>query len=583
MAVIFTIAIVSAVIVTSTTAFKDKPRKTAIASDAWNLQSAIDLYQLDHHGKLPVLEEKDDSSDLALGNPKTLDFDAIHPKYIRSLPQIKGMYYWVDYQGKLYYSTLESPRDFKQNEDGLSWTEDEDAGGYKVYEVQTTAASSASQSTLVLVAQLNEGQSPYKPKGYSMEKIYLINVTDEYGYDAPPIRTHNPSIVAGGYHALIVDESGSLLSYGYNQYGQLGHEENIGTDQPTTDPVKVMTDVKSVSGGMHHTLVIKEDDSLWSFGSNQYGQLGHSENLGTAYPNIVPKQIMTGVKAVIAGHYHTLVIKKNGELFSFGHNFSGQLGHTNNLETHAPNENPKSIMQGVRLASAGNQHSLVVKEDGTLWSFGLNYHGQLGDETNSRTYIGNPIPQHVKTGVQSVAAGAYHSLAVLNNGELWSFGNNTYGQLGSSGNSHTNGNMKKPTDIVANIRMVSGGSHHSLILSEDGEFQQVGQIALDPFKHQIENGSHSSNPAPRHVANGIKSIASGHFHSLFIDDNNELWTFGYNRHEQLGYHVNNSSGNDKSDTVDSSQSDEGNGNNVGGNNNNNNAGNDDSKKEKKSK
>lgn len=543
-AVILTITIVTVMIFTTVSPYKDAPRATAISSDAWNLQSAIDLYQLDHNGRFPVIEDSGVSPDLSLGNAKPLDLDALHPQYIRNFPQTEGMYYWVDYQGKLYYSTLKSPTDFTQEDVGLLWTEDEEASTYKIYEVQSESISSSSQPRLKLIAELGEDTSPYRPADYSVEKTYLINVADKYGYEAPPVKANRTAVVAGGYHSLIIDESGDLWSYGYNQYGQLGHAENAGTDSPTSTPIKVMSNVKSVSAGAYHTLVIKENGDLFSFGNNQYGQLGDSTNSGTPTANYEPIQIMSGVKSVAAGHYHTLVVKENGELWSFGQNLSGQLGYATNVDSHIPNPVPQLVMRDIKSVSGGEQHSLAIGEDGILWSFGLNYHGQLGHDKNTTTYKGNPVPAPVMSDVQSVSAGAYHSLALLDAGELWTFGNNTYGQLGYSGNSSSS---SKPKQILSDIKMVAGGAHHTIMLSESGEFLVVGQISLDPFKHQIEKGSHSSNSTPRPVRSGVKSLSAGHYHTLFVDDSLELWSFGYNRHGELGYHTNEGAGNDSSE------------------------------------
>lgn len=141
---------------------------------------------------------------------------------------------------------------------------------------------------------------------------------------------------------------------------------------------------------------------------------------------------MAGIKTATAGYYHTLIVKENGELWTFGYNYHEQLGHTENKGTSNPNPIPKQVMTNVRSVSGGGNHTLVVKENSELWSFGYNYHGQLGFNENSSTANGSP--KMVMTNVKKVSTGYYHTLVIKSNGGLWSFGEDYYGQLGQTGN-----------------------------------------------------------------------------------------------------------------------------------------------------
>ena len=127
---------------------------------------------------------------------------------------------------------------------------------------------------------------------------------------------------------------------------------------------------------------MKADGSLWAFGSNAFGQLGVAINAGVDMSNSTPMQVMTKVRAIAAGRYHSLVLKADGSLWTFGSNGSGELGRPLDVDTLATiyGQNPTltQVMTGVRSIAAGGTHSLALKADGSLWGFGANGSGQLG-------------------------------------------------------------------------------------------------------------------------------------------------------------------------------------------------------------
>ncbi|RIH81369.1 Regulator of chromosome condensation (RCC1) repeat protein [Calidithermus terrae] len=174
-------------------------------------------------------------------------------------------------------------------------------------------------------------------------------------------------------------------------------------------------------GGGQHSLAVGQDGTLWSWGNNASGELG-----GRATPYTpVPTPVMAGVKAVAARWAHSLAVKTDGTLWAFGSNGAGQLG--NGDSTDQPH--PVQVMERVVAVAAGQAHTLVIRDDGTLWTFGANNAGQLGDMTPE----GRNRPGQVMQGtgrVVAVAAGGDHSLVLLGDGTLWTFGANGWGQLG---------------------------------------------------------------------------------------------------------------------------------------------------------
>lgn len=568
--VIVVIGILAAIVIPNISSFKEEAKVTSMVADGRNLQTAIDLYQLDYHGDFPTLSGAGDSTNEkpVLGDPHSVNFNALYPAYIRDLPQAKEMYYWIDYQGQFYYSTIDNPNDFTQSDAELTWTANERASKYIVYEVESSSTSASKHSTLKEVGELAGNASSFTPEGYLKENKYFIHIVDEYGNAAPPVHAGysgtspfvaeafdkgvppttpeqeelitnptNKMVVAGGYHTLVVDAQGVLWSFGHNQFGQLGHAENAGTVVPNPMPKQIMTDVKSVSGGGVHTLVLKENGEVWSFGHNQYGQLGHATNNRTLNPNSTPQQIMTGAKSVSAGMYHSTVLKENGELWTFGYNLYGQLGTSINSGTGNPSPVPKQVMTGVTFVESGMYHNLVINENGELLTFGWNRDGQLGHSLNVRTNYANPIPKVILTDAKS-ASGSYHSLVLKQNGELWSFGSNTYGQLGRPENVGLNGYNATPKQILTNVNEIAAGGHFSLVILADGSLLSFGSNSHGQLGDSRNSGTQTPNEAPTQIATGMKKVYGGMLHSIAVAENGDILSFGSNSHGQLGHTTN---------------------------------------------
>ena len=310
-------------------------------------------------------------------------------------------------------------------------------------------------------------------------------------------------VAAGGGHSLVVTSSGQLYGFGENFYGQLGNATNIGklnanpTPTPVVLPGQVGT-VTQVAAGLEHSLVLTSSGQLYAFGYNRYGELGSATNNGTTGANptpmavVLPGQVGT-VTQVAAGADHSLALTSSGQLYAFGYNYDGELGNATNNGTTNANPTPTPVVLPrqvgtVTQVAAGGDHSLVVTSSGQLYAFGYNFYGQLGNATNSGMNNANPtpvvLPGRVGT-VTQVAAGGDHSLVVTSSGQLYAFGYNFFGELGSA----TTSANPTPTPVVfapgTTIDTVAKGSSadHTLaivsglaITSESLPGGQVGSL-----------------------------------------------------------------------------------------------------------
>ena len=235
-----------------------------------------------------------------------------------------------------------------------------------------------------------------------------------------PIRIMEDVVaVSTSWHTLAIQSDGSLWAWGPNDSGQLGD----GTTENRHSPVQVMEDVAAVSAGNGHTLAIRTDGSLWAWGSNRFGQLGD----GTTEDRHSPVQVMEDVAAVSVGSGHTLAIRTDGSLWAWGWNEWGRLGDGTTEDRHSP----VMVMEDVVAVSASS-HTLAIQSDGSLWAWGYNSSGQLGNGTATgrhRAYP-NPSPIRIMEDVVAVFAGGSHTLAIRTDGSLWVWGDNSSGQLG---------------------------------------------------------------------------------------------------------------------------------------------------------
>ena len=284
--------------------------------------------------------------------------------------------------------------------------------------------------------------------------------TDEDSYTPVQVGLDNDwaSVAAGYEHTVALKTDGSLWAWGSNFYGQLGVDTNL--DNCIYDyekdywycPVPIQVGSNKnwalIAAGDSHTVALEKDGSLWAWGANWDGQLGIGENNDSCLYDYeyeycpVPVQVGSDKEwaTVAAGFSHTVALKTDGALLAWGRNDDGQLGTGANHVSCVYNELwgywycPIPVQVGSdkdwAAVVAGGAQSLALKTGGTLWAWGDNSYGQLGDDTGISSNTPVMVGLDDNWAFISTNYGSYHTMAVRKDGSLWAWGANWYGQLG---------------------------------------------------------------------------------------------------------------------------------------------------------
>jgi alpha-tubulin suppressor-like RCC1 family protein len=231
------------------------------------------------------------------------------------------------------------------------------------------------------------------------------------------------ALAAGTSHSLTVRADGTLWAWGQNDNGQLG--DGTTTDRLTPVQVGTATTWASVAAGANFSVAVRADGTLWAWGNNFYGQLGD----GSTTTRLAPVQIGTDTNwgSVAAGLICTLGVRSNGTLWGWGGNNTGQLGNGTTTDRLVPTQSG-TVTTWVNVA-VGQSHTLGLRADGSLWGWGLNNYGQLGT-TSGNSSETSPVRVGTASNWVSMVAGATHSIALRADGALYTWGNNSVGQLG---------------------------------------------------------------------------------------------------------------------------------------------------------
>ncbi|OYU43253.1 MAG: RCC1 repeat-containing protein, partial [Burkholderiales bacterium PBB4] len=387
-----------------------------------------------------------------------------------------------------------------------------------------------------------------------------------------------PQLAGGADHSLVLTQDGQVFSWGDDSSGQLGSGRLLFQSTPLTSVQIDARSIAELAAGSYHTLARMRDGSAISWGNNAYGELGD----GTLTSRGIPIKIagLSKVNAVAAGEQHSLAADALGDVWAWGSNENGRLGQGNSDQSNSKFPLKVPALQGVTTVQAGKAHSLALTRDGQVFSWGSNFSGQLGVSGSSRaspTQVEFLVPD---TRIVAIGAAGDHSFALDSEGRLWSWGENEYFQLGHRSYARsseprylssleTRGKVKtfaigpvggaavledgslwvwgfygrydEPTQVgglpgpVAKAHL--GESHLVITLvdgrvlsSGDNRFGQLGDGSVTPTNDLVF-------VAVKGISAPLLECSTGYFHTLAVDASGRLMAWGDNTRGQLGIGV----------------------------------------------
>lgn len=331
---------------------------------------------------------------------------------------------------------------------------------------------------------------------------------------------HRASIAAGGIHSLALKTNGSLWAWGSNYDEQLGVGELHVLKSITPLRVGTGSNWRSLAAGLENTLALQADGTMWGWGGIFYENVSY----GSSPVQIGEDRDWT---AASSGDRHQLSLKQDGSLWAWGRNQLGQLGDGTGADRSI-----RLIRVGAEndwaMAAAGSNHTVALKGDGTLWAWGWNTDGQLGEGTNTDRFL--PVRIGADNDWTAVGAGHAHTLALKADGSLWAWGANDYGQLGDG----TGIGSIHPVRIGSDKDWVGIGAGyvHSLARKADGTIWAWGWNLYG----QLGDGTNLDQFLPVQVGREADwtAVAAGYGHTLARKGDGTLWAWGRNIDGTLG-------------------------------------------------
>ena len=342
-----------------------------------------------------------------------------------------------------------------------------------------------------------------------------------------PVETNKTwvAVSAGEQHSMALTDDGALWACGNNSSGQLG--DGTTTTRSGLVPVATNMNLVAVTAARSHTLALAADGSLWAWGNNFSGQLGDETTTSRSSPIRVATHKVWRTVSAGAGFGHTMAVATDGTLWAWGNNTFYQLGDGTFTDRSTPVH--VAAFKAWAGVSAGDSYTLALATDGTLWAWGDNGSGRLGDGTMAGWRV-SPVPVAGSMLWLTVDAGSGHSMAMAVDNTLWAWGGNSSGQLGDG----TIVNRFSPVAGATNRVWVtaSAGGSHTLALATDGTLWAWGANS----NGQLGDGTTTNRLSPVPVALGKTwaTVNAGVSHTLALATDGTLWAWGANSFGQLG-------------------------------------------------
>jgi alpha-tubulin suppressor-like RCC1 family protein len=360
------------------------------------------------------------------------------------------------------------------------------------------------------------------------------------------------SIWGGARGTIVLKSDGTVWTWGANFDGKLGIGETNTvralTPMEVHGPgnVSFFNSVKAIMGGEIHNAALKTDGTVWAWGLNSLGQLGNGTTndawtpVQTGLTTIPP---LTNVTKLGGRPYFTLAVKSDGTIWGWGMNQFGQMGNGTlsrfsgvTVPGMVSDSAPGGVINNPLQVTCGYQFGAALATNGTVWTWGSGTHGELGNGTTGSSYFPAQVPG--LTNITAISAGWFHILALKADGTVWAWGNNTRGELGD-GTAFNRSNAVQVLNVT-NIAVVSGGDGHSSALATDGTVWKWGLNDVGELGNGTSNTN--ANPVPVKILldkfgaafSNVVLLSARDYHNIAVKADGSVWMWGANDQGQCG-------------------------------------------------
>ena len=333
--------------------------------------------------------------------------------------------------------------------------------------------------------------------------------------------TISPNVITNGSHTISLREDGKVFTWGDNTYGQLGNGTVITSDEPVEVTFPEGTIITQIAAGENHNVALDSNGNVWTWGRNNNYQIGNTrENQYTPYKvSNLPKVIK-----IAAGNNNTMVITENNELYAWGLNAYGDLG----LGIYTNKVLPKKVkgVHDIIDISGGKSHYIVLNRAGEVFATGSNLYGQLGIGNNEIGKINEFQKVEIKDKIGTIDAGDISNIATTVDGYVYTWGGNTYSTLGTE--DKENKNVPTKLKDVKNIRQASTGKTHTILRDGNNNVYVTGtnsngQLGLGTTENKTTFEQNT-------LINNVIRVSSGDTYTVFLKEDGSVWACGDYNH-----------------------------------------------------
>jgi RHS repeat-associated protein len=336
-------------------------------------------------------------------------------------------------------------------------------------------------------------------------------------------------IAASDVDTYSLDSSGSLWGWGSNYFGELGNGST--TDVAVPLNASGFNSIQAISTGLAHVLALRQDGTVWAWGDDEYGQLGDGQT-GFGHSQTTPIQVQGLPPNVVAIDAHgaqtSFAITSDGRVFAWGRNDWGQVGDG----TTTTRAVPAQILTGFKAIAPSLTFTLGLKSDGTVWGWGHNSYYVLGRSVPLYADPLSPVqlPPADISAVTAISAGENHSVALKSDGTVWSWGQGAFGQPGNG----TFDDHDIPVfSGVSGVSQIAAGGRFTLALNSGGTAYGWGQNMYGELGNPAA-ATYQATPMQVSTITGVSALAAGMGNAVAVTSDGGVWDWGLNTYGQIG-------------------------------------------------